>query len=92
MFQNLNWERKSEEHATVNYQFSVEVAKGDITDEKVEAIVNPANESLAHSGGCAAAIQREAGGQVMIESSNYIRVHGQIPVGQCTFTTSGNLK
>jgi hypothetical protein len=29
---------------------------------------------------------------VMIESSNYIRVHGQIPVGQCTFTTSGNLK
>jgi O-acetyl-ADP-ribose deacetylase (regulator of RNase III) len=28
----------------------------------------------------------------MIESSNYIRVHGQIPVGQCTFTTSGDLK
>ena len=65
---------------------------GDITDEKVEAIVNPANENLAHSGGCAAAIQREAGPEVQIESSNYIRVHGKIPVGECTFTKSGNLK
>ncbi len=62
MYKDLTWQRKSEESATVNYQFTVEVALGDITDEKVEAIVNPANESLAHSGGCAAAIQREAGG------------------------------
>jgi O-acetyl-ADP-ribose deacetylase (regulator of RNase III) len=72
--------------------FKVEVATGDITNENVEAIVNPANENLAHSGGCAAAIQREAGAEFQIESSNYIRVHGKIPVGECTFTSSGNLK
>jgi len=91
MYRELNWVRQSESAALVNNRFTVEVAQGDITDEKVEAIVNPANEKLGHSGGCAAAIQREAGSTVMIESSNYVRVHGEIPVGQCTFTSSGKL-
>ena len=65
---------------------------GDITDEHTDAIVNPANENLAHSGGCAAAILREAGGSLQRESMNYVNVHGKLPVGSCTFTRSGNLK
>ena len=46
----------------------MEVVKGDITDEKVDAIVNPANENLDHGGGCAAAIQSAAGHILMAES------------------------
>ena len=65
---------------------------GDITDEHTDAIVNPANENLAHSGGCAAAILREAGGKLMNDSMNFVNVHGKLPVGSCTFTRSGNLK
>ena len=92
MYKDLNWDRKSEGSASVNYQYRVEVEQGDITDEKVEAIINPANERLAHSGGCAGNILQAAGGDVQIESGNYIRVHGNIPVGECTYTSSGNLK
>ena len=65
---------------------------GDITHEHTDAIVNPATEDLAHSGGCAAAILREAGAKLMNDSMNYVGVHGKLPVGSCTFTRSGNLK
>lgn len=39
---------------------SIEVRKGDITDEPVGAIVNPANSMLSNGGGAAAAIARKA--------------------------------
>jgi hypothetical protein len=95
MDRTLRWSRKSDQVAEVTSSdrhvspfgksngstFKVEVATGDITDERVEAIVNPANENLMHSGGCAATIQREAGPEFQIESSNYVRVYGKIPVG-----------
>ena len=45
---------------------------GDITNEKTDAIVNPANSNLAHSGGAAAAILREGGPKVQHESINII--------------------
>jgi O-acetyl-ADP-ribose deacetylase (regulator of RNase III) len=67
------------------------VALGDITYEKVDAIVNPANSSLSHGGGCAAAISRAAGGKLDEESNNYVRAFGEIKVGECAFTSSGNL-
>jgi len=78
--------------AVVNGQFKVEVDLGDITNEKVDAIVNPANSSLSHGGGCAAAISRVAGQKLDDESANYIRAYGEIKVGQCAFTASGNLE
>ena len=65
---------------------------GDITHEHTDAIVNPANVNLAHRGGCSAAISREAGGSLQLDSMNYVNVHGKLPVGSCTFTRSGNLK
>ena len=61
------------------------MAQGDITDEKVEAIVNPANKDLAHSGGCAAAIQQAAGPIFMKESTIISRTSGPIQVGKCVF-------
>jgi O-acetyl-ADP-ribose deacetylase (regulator of RNase III) len=39
----------------------VQVARGDITDEKVDAITNAANGSLQHAGGLAAAIVKKFG-------------------------------
>jgi O-acetyl-ADP-ribose deacetylase (regulator of RNase III) len=69
----------------------VEVAMGDITDEQVDAIVNAANGNLAHSGGVAAAIQRAGGSQIMVDSSNLVRVHGPIKVGECVYTSPGKL-
>lgn len=70
----------------------VEVEQNDITKENVDAIVNPANGKLMHSGGCAAAIANAAGWQLNEESSNYIKAHGQLQVGKCTFTSAGNLQ
>lgn len=39
----------------------IEVCQGDITNEPVDAIVNAANEHLAHGAGVAGAISNKAG-------------------------------
>ncbi|WP_457568792.1 macro domain-containing protein [Desulfurobacterium sp.] len=63
------------------------VVQGDITEEVVDAIVNPANSSLKHGGGVAGAIVRK-GGKIIQEESNKI---GYLPVGKAVFTTAGKL-
>lgn len=77
--------------AVIDSQFGVEVALGDITNERSEAIVNPANSSLSHGGGCAAAISRAAGDKLDQESNNHVRAFGEVKVGECVFTSSGDL-
>lgn len=44
-------------------QCRIIVRKGDITDQPVDAIVNPANSELKNAGGAANAISKGAGGQ-----------------------------
>ena len=45
----------------LNGWLEVSVNKGDITDEKVDAITNAANEYLSHAGGIAGAIVKKGG-------------------------------
>lgn len=66
----------------------VEIVKGDITEEDVDAIVNAANSYLKHGGGVAGAIVRK-GGEIIQKESDKI---GYVPVGSAAITTAGKLK
>lgn len=65
--------------------------QGDITDERVDAIVNAANEWLRHGGGVAAAIVSKGGRQIQDESTWIVQQHGPLNVGRATYTCAGNL-
>ena len=60
----------------------IKVIEGDITEEDVECIVNPANSYLHHGGGVAGAIVRKGGWIIQEESNNYIKTYGPLPVGK----------
>ncbi len=66
---------------------SIEVIEGDLLTQRVDAIVNAANESLRHGGGIAAAIARAAGPELERES----RAIGQVATGAAVATTAGAL-
>jgi O-acetyl-ADP-ribose deacetylase (regulator of RNase III) len=66
----------------------IEVMQGDITLLDVEAIVNPANTFLMHTGGLAAQIAKR-GGMIIQQESKKI---GNVPTGSAVLTRGGNLK
>ena len=55
----------------VNENTLLRLIEGDITERKVDVIVNPANSYLKHGGGVAGAIVRK-GGKIIQEESNRI--------------------
>lgn len=65
----------------------IELVCGDITEQRVDAIVNAANSELAHGGGVAAAIARAAGPELVRESA----AHAFVPVGSAAATSAGDL-
>lgn len=70
---------------------TLQIAQGDITLEEVDAIVNAANEHLAHGGGVAWAIVRRGGDVIQDESDAWIRAHGLVPHSHPAWTSGGTL-
>ena len=69
----------------------IEIAQGDITLEETDAIVNAANEHLAHGGGVAWAIVRRGGDVIQDESDAGIKQHGPVPHSHPAWTSGGTL-
>ena len=70
---------------------NLEVCLGDITGERVDAIVNPANERLRHYAGVAGAIVAAGGESIIQESNALIRQGGQLEVSEVVATRAGRL-
>lgn len=69
----------------------VQLVQGDITQERVAAIVNAANEALQHGGGVAGAIVRRGGRSIQVESDAWVRAHGLVTHAEPAYTRAGNL-
>jgi len=69
----------------------ITVVQGDLTAQRVAAIVNAANEHLQHGGGVAAAIVQAGGQAIQNESDEWVAEHGPIGPGRAAITTAGKL-
>ena len=72
-------------------QTILELVQGDITSIDTDAIVNAANEHLAHGGGVAGAISRRGGPQIQRESNAWVQKYGRVPTGSAAITGGGEL-
>ncbi|MHC4973737.1 MAG: macro domain-containing protein [Planctomycetota bacterium] len=69
----------------------IAIVCGDLTEERVDAIVNAANSRLAHGGGVAGAIAGKGGPSIQQESRDWVREHGEVPTGGAAITGAGRL-
>jgi len=83
------------EPTQASYFFSnrqtLEIIQGDLTEQKVDAIVNAANSQLMHSGGVAAAILRKGGEIIQTESDAWVKAHGEVTHAKPAYTHAGRL-
>ena len=73
---------------------NISLRYGDITNENVDAIVNPANEFLVHGAGLARIIVGTGGREIQIESDKLMiekRRGKRLNLGEAVHTKAGNL-
>ena len=77
---------------TLTNNVRLSLYQGDITDEQVHAIVNPANALLQHSQGVGGAIVKKGGSQI-IHDSQYVMSHRNVPLqpGEAVYTRGGQM-
>ena len=66
---------------TINENYKIYIVTNDITNELVEAIVNPTNNYLRHGAAIAGAICRKGGPIIKEQSAKYIEENGELPIG-----------
>ncbi len=69
----------------------IELVRGDITRQSVEAIVNAANSGLLGGGGVDGAIHRAGGPAILDECRRIREARGLLPPGQAVITGAGRL-
>lgn len=67
------------------------LVKGDITGQKIDAIVNAANSGLMGGGGVDGAIHRAGGPAIIDECRQIVSRIGRLPAGKAVITTGGKL-
>jgi O-acetyl-ADP-ribose deacetylase len=72
-------------------EVTLQLVQGDLTEERVDAIVNAANAHLQHGAGVAGAIVRRGGSKIQAESDAWVRAHGPVPHAQPAITGGGKL-
>jgi len=77
----------SEFTMTTDGGVSVRIYAGNLVEEAVDAVVNPANVRLSHGGGAARAIADAAGSQLRRECRDYIHRYGPLKFTQVTSIT-----
>ena len=71
----------------------LEIVQGDITEQRVDAVVNAANRTLLGGGGVDGAIHRRGGPAILAECRELraTRYPDGLPVGEAVATTAGDL-
>jgi O-acetyl-ADP-ribose deacetylase (regulator of RNase III) len=72
----------------------IELVRGDLTEQEVDAVVNAANSTLLGGGGVDGAIHRK-GGPAILAACRELRagrLGAGLPTGHAVATTAGNLK
>ncbi|XP_078600812.1 uncharacterized protein LOC144875911 [Branchiostoma floridae x Branchiostoma japonicum] len=67
------------------------VVEGDITQQKVDVIVNAANNTLNLNWGVSGAISKAGGSSIQAECNSLIRGRGYLNTTDCVWTTGGRL-
>ena len=69
----------------------LQIVRGDLTQERVDAIVNAANDRLKHGGGIARLIAQRGGRVIQQVSDAWVREHGPVSHAQPAYTSAGKL-